>query len=181
MEGQFENIKFQTNIPLTFALKFAEGKAVQSQYGGEDQVLFTTTDGRRMYLSPYAAKKIEAVGARPGEAITVCKREVVRGNRRGIEWEAKLAEQEPVLEEAQSRVAAAPAQNKPAPAENTNINNSNQVTATTKLGYALKTAIYEAHAAEKYAESIGYSCRFDSDHVKSMALTILINNGREQR
>jgi hypothetical protein len=45
----------------------------------------------------------------------------------------------------------------------------------TKLESALKTAIAAAHNAEKFGAEIGYVVRFDSDAIKSMAITVLIN------
>jgi hypothetical protein len=185
MEGQFENIKFQTNVPLTVALKFAEGKPVQSQFNGEDQVLFTCTDGRRMYLSPYAAQKIEALNPRAGERITITKKEVVRGNRRGIEWEAaRAAEREPAplaadQQTPQQRIPAAAAET-PAP---TTGNNTTSVSATTKLEWALKTVVHAAYQAEQYAQKIGYTSfpRFTSEDIRTMANTLLINQSKEQR
>ena len=40
---------------------------------------------------------------------------------------------------------------------------------------ALKTAISAAHNAEKFGSELGYVVRFDSDAIKSMAITVLIN------
>ena len=48
-------------------------------------------------------------------------------------------------------------------------------TPVTKLEHALKTAIFAAHNAEKYGAQLGYVVRFDSDAIKSMAITVLIN------
>lgn len=48
-------------------------------------------------------------------------------------------------------------------------------TPVTKLEHALKTAIFAAHNAERYGAEIGYVVRFDSDAIKSMAITVLIN------
>ena len=45
----------------------------------------------------------------------------------------------------------------------------------TKLEHALKTAISAAYNAEKYGSELGYVVRFDSDAIKSMAITVLIN------
>ena len=45
----------------------------------------------------------------------------------------------------------------------------------TKLEHALKTAIAAAFQAEKYGAELGYVVRFDSDAIKSMAITVLIN------
>jgi hypothetical protein len=184
MEGQFENIKFQTNVPLTVALRFADGKPVQSQFNGEDQVMFTCSDGRRMYLSPYAAAKIEALHAKAGERITITKKEVQRGNRRGIEWEAirAVSEPEPVRQpQPTTRIAASPAAPpNQAPAASTATDNA--ISAKSKLEFALKTAIHAAHEGEKFAHSIGYSAypRFTSEDIRALACTVLINHYKEQ-
>jgi hypothetical protein len=51
----------------------------------------------------------------------------------------------------------------------------------TKLESALKTAIAAAHNAEKFGTEIGYVVRFDSDAIKSMAITVLINMSEGNR
>jgi hypothetical protein len=51
----------------------------------------------------------------------------------------------------------------------------------TKLESALKTAIAAAHNAEKFGAEIGYVVRFDSDAIKSMAITVLINMSEGSR
>jgi hypothetical protein len=45
----------------------------------------------------------------------------------------------------------------------------------TKLEHALKTAISAAYNAEKFGSELGYVVRFDSDAIKSMAITVMIN------
>lgn len=49
------------------------------------------------------------------------------------------------------------------------------VASSTKLEHALKTAISAAWNAEKFGAELGYVVRFDSDAIKSMAITVLIN------
>jgi len=51
----------------------------------------------------------------------------------------------------------------------------------TKLESALKTAISAAYSAEKFGAEIGYVVRFDSDAIKSMAITVLINMNEGSR
>ena len=46
---------------------------------------------------------------------------------------------------------------------------------------AIKTAIAAAHNAEKFGAEIGYVVRFDSDAIKSMAITVLINMNEGSR
>ena len=43
-----DKVQFQTNVPVDVALKYNDGKGVTGQYG--DQVLYTLTDGRVMYV-----------------------------------------------------------------------------------------------------------------------------------
>jgi hypothetical protein len=44
----------------------------------------------------------------------------------------------------------------------------------TKLEHALRVAIRAASNAEKYGQELGYTVRFDTDAIKSMAITVLI-------
>ena len=54
------------------------------QYG--DQVLYTLTDGRVMYVPPIVKKKIDELGIGRGELFTITKAEKKNGTRRTIEW-----------------------------------------------------------------------------------------------
>ena len=49
----------------------------------------------------------------------------------------------------------------------------------TQLAHALKTAIAAAVEAEKFAKTLDYNIRFNTDDVRSMGITILI--GMQQR
>src|SRR6516165_8922714 len=79
-----EKIHFQTNVPMEVALKYNDGKEVNGQYG--DQVLYTLTDGRVMYVPPIVKKKIDELGIGRGEQFTITKAEKKNGTRRTIEW-----------------------------------------------------------------------------------------------
>jgi len=52
-------------------LKYNDGKEVTGQYG--DQVLYTLTDGRVMYVPHIVKKKIDALGIGRGELFTITK------------------------------------------------------------------------------------------------------------
>ena len=67
-----EVLDFPANQPVTVALKYAQGKPVQSQYG--ERVLFTLVDGRVMFLAPPVAEQIAALGIPAGERFTITKR-----------------------------------------------------------------------------------------------------------
>jgi hypothetical protein len=84
-------LKLQTNVPETIALHYSDGRLTQSQFGG-DQVMFTLMDGRRLYLSPFVANRIKDAGVTAGVPFSICKREVLHGNRRTIDYEVKNLE-----------------------------------------------------------------------------------------
>ena len=84
------NLKFRVNVPETVALKFADGMPVSSRYSGE-QVMFTLTDDRRMYVDPYVADRIRAAGIRANEAFTITKTERQVGNRRVVDFEVETS------------------------------------------------------------------------------------------
>ena len=47
-----ERIAFQTNVPVTVALAYADGLPVEGRFG--DQITYTLADDRVMYVSPPA-------------------------------------------------------------------------------------------------------------------------------
>jgi len=79
-----EKLQFQTNVAIDVALKYNDGKEVTGQYG--DQVLYTLTDGRVMYVPPIVKKKIDELEIGRGELFTITKAEKKNGTRRTIEW-----------------------------------------------------------------------------------------------
>src|ERR1700732_3200434 len=79
-----EKVQFQTNVSIDVTLKYNDGKEVTGQYG--DQVLYTLTDGRIMYVPPIVKRKIDELGIGRGELFTITKAEKKNGTRRTIEW-----------------------------------------------------------------------------------------------
>jgi hypothetical protein len=79
-----DKVQFQTNVPVEIALKYDDGKEVTGQYG--DQVLYTLTDGRVMYVPPIVRRKIDEIRIGRGELFTLTKAEKKNGTRRTIEW-----------------------------------------------------------------------------------------------
>jgi hypothetical protein len=77
-------VQLQTNIPVEAALKYSDGKDVTGQYG--DQVLYTLSDGRVIYVPSIVKKKIEKAGIARGELFSITKAERKNGTRRTIEW-----------------------------------------------------------------------------------------------
>lgn len=107
-----EYVRFSTNIPQEVALKFPEGKQVQSKNTDAsgapwaDQLMFTTTDGRLMYLPLHVGEIIRELSIGPGERFSLVKAEVKQGNRRGIQWQVKRVD--PPAEVAKPAAPAAP-------------------------------------------------------------------------
>ena len=81
-------LRLQANVPQTIAVKFTDGLAVASNYGG-DQIMFSLCDGRKMFLPPIMAKKIADSGVEANQPFTICKREVAEGNRRRVEYQVE--------------------------------------------------------------------------------------------
>ena len=80
-----ERIGFQTNVPVTVALAYADGLQVEGRFG--DQILYTLADERVMYVPPVVRSKLVELGVQPREPFTLCKAERKEGNRRFIEWQ----------------------------------------------------------------------------------------------
>ena len=64
-----DRIFFAPNVPQTLALEFAEGRRMRT-----GNVMFSLLGGRVMFLAPDVALKVKALGVKPGESFTICKR-----------------------------------------------------------------------------------------------------------
>ena len=70
-----EIIKFEFNIPVEVALRFTEPRVFPSQFeAGDDRHMFSTTDGRVMYVTPLTSARINALALSKGECFWICKR-----------------------------------------------------------------------------------------------------------
>ena len=68
-------IKFEFNIPVEVALRFTEPRVFPSQFeAGDDRHMFSTTDGRVMYVTPLTSARINALALSKGECFWICKR-----------------------------------------------------------------------------------------------------------
>ena len=197
-------LRFEMNVPKEVALQSTQGTLVQGRYG--DRVMSTLADGGVMYVPPIVAEQIEAKGIIAGESFELCKARIALGRRRLIEWHVHRKEDpdanysETQLEsDLRKSVEAAiarktqlppvsPNGHETASSHELNGNGSpstpaenGQPRAATKLEHALKTAISAACNAEKYGAELGYVVRFDSDAIKSMAITVLINMSEGSR
>lgn len=77
-------VEFQPNVPVDLALKFSDGKPVNSR-GPVARFLFTTSDERALFLDESIAKRIQALGLQPGETFRMCKAVIGRNT----EWKVE--------------------------------------------------------------------------------------------
>jgi len=185
-------IKLQTNVPEVIALEFAVGKPVTSQFGG-DQVMFSTTDGRRLYLPPFVADKIHNARITPKTPFAICKREVTHGNRRSVEYQIETPNEETATA---SVNATAVRVGTSAPAATTTKQPATHVTngggnvppsvPTTAPETPEMAAMIEAHkraidvaaVAEDYAKSRGLAIHYAAEDIRAIAATIFIQQSR---
>ena len=72
-------IKFEFDQPVEVALRFAEPKVFASQFpGGDDRHMYSTTDGRVMYVTPLTSARIKALQLAQAECFFICKRKTGR-------------------------------------------------------------------------------------------------------
>ena len=175
-----EKVHFQTNVPIDVALKYNDGKEVTGQYG--DQVLYTLTDGRVMYVPPIVKKKIDQLGIGRGELFTITKAEKKNGTRRTIEWVVATdgcgdqREQQPngtVPAQRRGGPGSAPANgnghrpSSPSDAKGFLVTGHGQF-----LLQALAAAVDAASATERYAAACGLELQFTSEDLREIGLSI---------
>jgi hypothetical protein len=69
-----EVIKFEFNRPVEVALRYTEPRIFPSQFdGGDDRHMYSTTDGRVMYVTPLVSARINALHVTKGECFYICK------------------------------------------------------------------------------------------------------------
>jgi hypothetical protein len=166
-----EKVVFQTNVPEAVALKYADGKRVESRYNEYEQY-YSLVDGRALYASPALHQKIEALAPAAGEEFTICKREIRDGQRKRIEWQvAPAAAQDP-----REQAAAAAPQSTPRPQL---VAAPEPVAApgtmTQIMGGALVAAIDSLAEATAYArERHNWELIFGAEDVRAAANSIVI-------
>ena len=178
-----DKVQFQTNVPVEVALKYNDGKEVNGQYG--DQVLYTLTDGRVMYVPPIVKRKIDELGIGRGELFTLTKAEKKNGTRRTIEWlvaaggaeERDTQTSTQALNGRQSRNGAAGdavAGNRHAPRPSASGDAKGfLVTGPGQfLLQALAAAVDAAATTERYATACGLEPQFTSEDVREIGLRI---------
>jgi hypothetical protein len=79
-----ERVVFEANVPVTATLAYADGLKVQGRFG--DQVMYSLTDGRVMYVLPLVRDKLVELGIRQNEPFAICRAERREGYRRFVDW-----------------------------------------------------------------------------------------------
>ena len=179
-----DKVTFQTNVPVEVALKYGDGKDVNGQYG--DQVLYTLTDGRVMYVPPIVRKQIEDLGIGRGELFTITKAEKRNGARRTIEWQVagngRTASQRSGESAADNgRPAGTGPGKQPLGQASGNGLVGRAVPAGAGaqfLKQALALAVDAVAEAERYAGTHGISLQFTSEDVREIGLRIYANAAR---
>src|SRR5215831_8983456 len=82
-----ERVVFEANAPVAATLAYADGLKVQGRFG--DQVMYSLTDGRVMYVPPIVRDKLVELGVGQNEPVAICRAERREGNRRFVNWVVK--------------------------------------------------------------------------------------------
>jgi len=179
-----EKVQFQTNVSIDVALKYNDGKEVTGQYG--DQVLYTLTDGRIMYVPPIVKRKIDELGIGRGELFTITKAEKKNGTRRTIEWVIGRdggGDRQPQRRDQQPK-GTAPAKHRggagsePANGNSHRLGPRNEAKGFLVTGQgqflllALAAAVDVAAATERYASACGLELQFTSEDLREIGLSI---------
>src|SRR5215469_14283396 len=186
-----ERVVFEANVPVTATLAYADGLKVQGRFG--DQVMYSLTDGRVMYVPQLMRDKLVELGIRQNEPFNICRAERREGNRRFVDWavhpEDSAAAARSVT--AHSDTLGSPLSGGSGERVNPNGNgngNGNGKPASapassgpaeTALRAALTASIDAALAAEQYASAHGLSIRFGSEDLRAMALSLFIQHARD--
>jgi hypothetical protein len=178
-----DKVQFQTNIPIEIALKYGDGKEVSGQYG--DQVMYTLTDDRVMYVPPIVKRRIEELGIGRGESFTLTKAEKKNGTRRTIEWlvaagGAEESDTQASTQELNGRQrrngAASEAVAGNGHARRPSASSDAKGFLVTGQGQfllqALAAAVDAAATTERYASACGMDLQFTSEDVREIGLNI---------
>ncbi|MGH9667431.1 MAG: hypothetical protein ACRD9L_23660 [Bryobacteraceae bacterium] len=172
-----EKIQFQTNVPQTIALKYANGKRIESRYN-EYEVYYSVIDSPPLIASPVLADKIAAFEPEPGVPFSVCKREIKDGNKKRIEWQVlpvKQPEQQVVRPAAPIETAQRTLPNGSISSQNNPPGIPARTTLTDLFGGALVAAIDALSAAREYGKSKGFDLDWNEEDVRCAGTTIFIN------
>ena len=177
-----DKVQFQTNIPIEIALKYGDGKEVSGQYG--DQVMYTLTDDRVMYVPPIVKRRIEELGIGRGELFTLTKAEKKNGTRRTIEWLVAVGEREERATQNTQELNGRQRRNGAAGEAVAGNGHARRPSASSDakgflvtgqgqfLLESLAAAVDAAATTERYATACGVELQFTSEDVREIGLRI---------
>ncbi len=176
-------VKFEVGVPQILAIAQSVGKPVQSRFGG-DQLLFTLTDGRKMYVDPYVQDRMIAAGVVPSVPFEICKTETWINNRRVVDFRIGAGARTPAPVPFQGSsngqhhnpTPAAPPALPPPPAPPVAMNGSGE-TGPAIMARCFLAAIDVALASTAYAESKGLRITPAFEDIRAMAATLVIQEG----
>jgi hypothetical protein len=90
-------LEFQTNVPVELALRYTQGKPVESKFGGEQKMF--SSDRGVFYVAGIVGtvieNQLEDLKIQAGEKIEICKREVPQASgRKSIRWQVVRVEEQ---------------------------------------------------------------------------------------
>jgi hypothetical protein len=177
-----DKVQFQTNLPIEIALKYGDGKEVSGQYG--DQVMYTLTDDRVMYVPPIVKRRIEELGIGRGELFTLTKAEKKNGTRRTIEWLVATGEREERATQTTQELNGRQRRNGAAGEAAAGNGHGRRPSASSDakgflvtgqgqfLLQALAAAVDAAATTERYATACGVELQFTSEDVREIGLKV---------
>jgi hypothetical protein len=186
-----ERVVFEVNVPVTATLAYADGLKVQGRFG--DQVMYSLTDGRVMYVPPIVRDRLLELGIRQNDPFAICRAERREGNRRFVDWviQPHGAASQTASANSHTDAPGSPVNGDSSarfkPNGNGNGNGGGKpagvpasaATAESALHAALMSSIDAALAAEQYASAHGLSVRFGSEDLRAMALSLFIQHARD--
>ena len=84
--GRLPKILFEPNIPQILALRYTDGREVPSQFNTAPQIMFTTTDGRVMFVPPIVRDELARLQIQNGEEFQLTKTVHGAGKAAQVRW-----------------------------------------------------------------------------------------------
>jgi len=160
--------------PVEVSLKYSTPLMVTSR-SNTPLAMFTTSDGRKLYVPPATADQIQKLALQRGDIFRLTKTKATSGSPN---YTVERVSPSPA-----ARLIANAGDFEALDGRETPVRGKNHQTVagnpSTRLEDALKTAVSAAREAEQHAQSIGYQLRFQPSDIRAMAISVLI--GMESR
>jgi hypothetical protein len=173
-----EKLKLQTNVPVTIALKYADGKAMEGEYG--DSIMYSLEDGRIWFAPPICGQKLADLGIGKGEPFQVVKAEVANGNRRGgIEYQIKRVAAADTAAPAPAAQTAPVQQMTTASASNNSAQHDRAVEAVFRCLCVASDALAKHRVYNQQTHS--WDTKYTEQNILSVAMSLYINASKEAK